>query len=189
MIQRIKLIGATRREKALGALALLILLLLIGKNSVVLPHWERWIHLQEHIQQQEGLYTRYLRIYDQREGIENAYKKNRVTIEKIEGKIFTGHDIHVTAAKLQKVIQELAKDNHIRIRRTQTEKPVQISGGLYVITLGVFGEARTMGDVNRFLEHLEHHQKKYLYAPRLYLKNIRKRLNLEIQVFSIAMID
>ena len=173
----------------LGILALILLLLVIGKTKVVLPFLEKWANIREQIHQQENLYSRYLQIYNQREQLKASYESNLETIRQIEGKIFTGPDVPISAAKLQKTVQELAAKNHVTIQRTQTEKPVQISGGLHVISLGVFGEAQTMVDLNLFLEQLEYFKEKFLYAPRLYVKNVGNRITMEIEIFSLAMID
>lgn len=188
-IKQIKLAGATRMEKTLGVLALILLLLVIAKTNVLLPFLEKRANIREQIHQQENLYSRYLQIYNQREELKDSYERNLQTIRQIEGKIFTGHDVHVSAAKLQKIVQELAAKNHVMIQRTQTEQPVQISGGLYVISLGVFGQVQTMVDLNLFLEQLEYFKDKFLYAPKLYAKNIGNRITMEIQIFSLAMID
>jgi hypothetical protein len=187
--KRLTFIGSTKKEKILGIFAIMLLFLVVGRNSLVLPAWERWKITRERIDQQEELYRRYLDIYNQKDDVERIYKSNQETIERIEEKIFRGNDIHVASAKLQKAVETLAESNNIYIRRTHNEKPVEISGGLYVITLGVFGEVRTMVDLNRFLEGLEFHKDKFLYAPRLYIKNIRNKVSLEIQVFGIAMIE
>ena len=189
MKKKIKFIGGTNAEKTLGILALILVVAVIGKTSIISPGLEKWFQARERFNAQKDLYNRYVSVYNKSEEVEAIYKKNIKTIEAIEKKIFTGNDINVTAAKLQKVVQQLADNNNIRVMRTNTEKPVKISGGLYVITLGVFGEARTMKDLNSFLEQLEYYQDKFLHAPRLYLKNIHKRISLEIQIFSVAMIS
>jgi hypothetical protein len=187
--RRLRFVGSTKKEKILAIFAVVLLVLVLGKNRIVLPALEKWTITRERIEQQEELYRRYLDIFNQRDDVKRIYESNQETIERIEKKVFRGNDIHVASAKLQKVVETLAEGNNIYIRRTHNEKPVEISGGLYVITLGVFGEVGTMADLNRFLEGLEFHKDKFLYAPRLYVKNIRNKISLEIQVFSIAMIE
>lgn len=189
MKYKFKIVGSTNMEKKLVVIALILLLVVLVKIFLVSPRWERWVQVRERVQVQNRLYHRYLAIYNKRGEVESTYKNNIKTIEAIEKKIFTGNDIHVAAAKLQKVIQSLAEKNNIRIMRTNIEKPVKISGGLYVITLGIFGEARTMKDLNGFLNQMEYYKEKHLHTPRVYLKNARKRISLEIQVFSVAMIS
>ena len=187
MIDRLKTIGR-KREILLGAVAVFLLLLVLGRQNTGFSFLTDWKQVREQIELQQDLYSRYYHIYSQKEDVKRVYESNLETIEKVEKKVFTGHDIHVAAAKLQKVVQELASDNDIKVQRLNTQKPVQISGDLYAITLGLYGQAFTMADFNRFLETLEYHEDKYLYTPRLYVKEVRDHLTLEVEILSVAMI-
>ncbi|WDN90710.1 hypothetical protein BuS5_03681 [Desulfosarcina sp. BuS5] len=187
-MKKIKFIGSTSKEKALGIIALLLVLLFIGKTGMLGPVFQKWAHLREQIEAQQDLYNRYLTIYSQRDEVDRIYKKNLKTIETIEQKIFSGPDINIAAAKLQKIIQNLAQNNNIKIRRTQNNKPINISGGLYIISLGIFGESKTMRQLNGFLEELESYNNKFLFTPKLYAKSIKNRIILEIHVLGIAVI-
>ena len=187
-MKKIKFIGATRNEKIFGLVAVFLALLLFARNSITMPGLSEWRNVRERIVVQRELYDRHLAVYSQREVVEDIYNKNIKTIEDIEKKIFSGKNINVAAAKMQKVVQRLATENNMSTKRTNTEKPVEISDGLFVITLGLFGSAHSMADLNSFLEQIEYAKDKLIYIPRIYLKNVRKEIVFEMQAFSIAMI-
>ena len=188
-MKNIKLIGATRLEKIMGGIACLLLVAFLVRSLYQSQYMQTWEQKKDSLQTQLELYQRYTALYSQRENVEKTYKANLKNIEAIEDKIFTGNDINITSAKLQKVIQTLSTENNIAIQRTQTEKPVQVSDGLYVINLALFGQSDSMRDLNNFLATIENFGNKFLYNPKLYLKKTANSINFEMQIFGIAMLD
>src|SRR5688572_25044889 len=113
----------SKRERGLVVTTLLILLLVLGRISVVSPYMahREWVQTQLEIQPQ--LLEKNLRYIGQKEQLNAALEAARNDIKARESKLLTGDTASVNASDLQEIVQALAVKEGTQVITTRVLNP------------------------------------------------------------------
>ena len=113
----------SKREKGAVALALFILLLVLGRYFLVAPLLERREWMKSQLEIQPQLLEKNLRYLSQKKELEEALEKAKGELKSLEPSLLSGDTASVSASNLQESVQTLAAKEGTQIVTTRVLNP------------------------------------------------------------------